>query len=284
VLAPGAGITILGNGTAGEQLWTGQGGGAAFTEVYQVGGDSQAGTITTTNTVLTQVVSFTGLAQIDDSVSVSELTVATPAGQNDVSILDASFPINFPAPVPAGATSVTAPAMTPILVADKSQVTVNGSAGKNTFFVDNPSAAAGLQILSVQGGGEGDNFNTVTTASNVITKLTGGQGNDVFNVGSLAPAAGGVVDLIAGPLVVNGGSGYDVLNVDDTGNSEAKTGTLTSTTLTGLNMAGGITYAALTNVNINLGPANYQFTQHGQYRPDAGRRSRPHPGDCGGGR
>ena len=46
----------------------------------------------------------------------------------------------------------------------------------------------------------------------------------------------------AGTLNVTG-SGTDTMNVDDTGNTTGQTGTLTSSTITGLNMGvGGITY------------------------------------------
>ena len=42
-----------------------------------------------------------------------------------------------------------------------------------------------------------------------------GSGNDAINVGSQSPAAGGILDFIGAPLGVFGGSGADVLNVDD---------------------------------------------------------------------
>ena len=51
------------------------------------------------------------------------------------------------------------------------------------------------------------------------------------------------------------------MNVDDTGSAVAKTGTLTSSTLTGLGMGPtGITYSGLAALNISLGSGNNTFT------------------------
>ena len=50
------------------------------------------------------------------------------------------------------------------------------------------------------------------------------------------------------------------MNADATGNTLAKTGTLTATTLTGLSMGpSGITYSGLANLNINLGSGGNTF-------------------------
>jgi Ca2+-binding RTX toxin-like protein/subtilisin-like proprotein convertase family protein len=64
---------------------------------------------------------------------------------------------------------------------------------------------------------------------------------------------------------VNGNDGADTLNVDDTGDTAANTGTLTSTRLTGIGMAAGdtskgITYGTLEDVNIGLGSGGDTFT------------------------
>src|SRR5204863_137757 len=57
------------------------------------------------------------------------------------------------------------------------------------------------------------------------------------------------------------GSGSDAMNVDDTGSAGSKTGTLTSTALTGLNMGGsGIIYGGLSSLNISLGSGGNTFT------------------------
>src|SRR5262249_41384884 len=85
------------------------------------------------------------------------------------------------------------------------------------------------------------------------TTLNAGGGSDIINVGSLTPATGGNVNAIAGGLTVNGQGNSDTLNVDDTGDAAANSGTLTSTQLTGLGMgASGITYGTVETLNINL--------------------------------
>src|SRR5262249_55353904 len=112
---------------------------------------------------------------------------------------------------------------------------------------------SGLAFLNIWMGTGGDTMNVRSTAAGTITTIDPPTGNpNTFNVGSLAPVmTGGIVDKIKGPLVIVG-SGADTMNVDDTGSTMAKTGTLTESTLTGLNMA-GITYSGLAVLNINLG-------------------------------
>src|SRR5205823_1581150 len=92
------------------------------------------------------------------------------------------------------------------------------------------------------------------------TAVNAGADADMINVGSLAPAVGGTVNAINALLTINGNDGADALNVDDTGDGLANTGTLTSTTLTGLGMTSGIVYGTLESVNVNLGSGGDSFT------------------------
>ncbi len=110
----------------------------------------------------------------------------------------------------------------------------------------------GLKSLNIFVGTGGDTINVQSTAAPTTTTIDPPTGSpNTFNIGSLAPFGGGIVDNIAGPLVIVGGGG-DTMNVDDTGSTTAKTGTLTASTLTGLNMA-GITYSGLAVLNLALG-------------------------------
>ncbi len=120
----------------------------------------------------------------------------------------------------------------------------------------------GLKSLNVFVGTGGDTINVQSTAAPTTTTIDPPAGSpNTFNVGSLAPVpSGGVVDTIAGPLVIVGG-GADTMNVDDTGSTAAKTGTLTESTLTGLNMA-GITYSGLGILNVALGPGGNALAIH----------------------
>ncbi|HYV35524.1 MAG TPA: right-handed parallel beta-helix repeat-containing protein, partial [Gemmataceae bacterium] len=115
---------------------------------------------------------------------------------------------------------------------------------------------------TVNGGTGPDSINVQATAG--PTNIIGGNGSLTVNAGSLQPAQGGIVDLLAGALTVTGGTGTSSLFVDDSGSPGAKTGQLTFNTLTGLGMA-GITYASLASVNIVLGSGNDTFTIAGTH-------------------
>ncbi len=63
--------------------------------------------------------------------------------------------------------------------ANKTNVTVDGVAGADTFTIDNPSPALGLTALTVNGGtSTGDLFDVVTVPPGVTTDVVGGQGGD----------------------------------------------------------------------------------------------------------
>ena len=113
----------------------------------------------------------------------------------------------------------------------------------------------------VFGGDGADTIDVRQTTAASSTTINAGLGADVINISSTAPNAGGVVSTIAGPVTVMGGDGNDTLNVYDDGDAVANTtGELTSSTITGLGMGGGITYAALEKVNVLLGNgANLTF-------------------------
>ena len=115
-------------------------------------------------------------------------------------------------------------------------------------------------ILLIGPGVGGSKFNVQSTLAGSTTEIQTFGANNTFNVGSNEPMTGGIVDNIQGALTV-AGNGADTMNVDDTGSTTAKTGTLSATTLTGLNMgAAGITYSGLASLNINLGSLGNTFT------------------------
>ena len=118
---------------------------------------------------------------------------------------------------------------------------------------------SGLAQLNISLGLGGNTFYIAGTAAGTATSLDSGSGNDTVNVGTTASQANGVVDPVAGPVTINGGGGFDVLNVNDTGSAIDKTGTLTKDTITGLGMGGGITYDSVQTVNVSLGSGNNTF-------------------------
>ena len=141
-------------------------------------------------------------------------------------------------------------------------ITYSNMAAVNLFL---GSGADALTIASTHAGatavfaGAGPDTIDVQAISGPTT-LWGGTGNLTTNVGSTQPTAGGVVDNISALLAVNGGAAVNALNVDDSGSIAAKSGTLTSSTLTGLGMADGITYTSMATLTIALGKGAENLT------------------------
>ncbi len=122
--------------------------------------------------------------------------------------------------------------------------------GGNTFMITNTASGTTTMVNSGTGA---DTVDVQATGGKTTVNTGGGANLNVVNVGSKAPFTGGIVNNIQGALTVVG-NGADTMNVDDTGSTTAKTGTLTATTLTGLNMGpSGITYSGLSILNLSLG-------------------------------
>ncbi len=139
---------------------------------------------------------------------------------------------------------------------------------------------ANIALLNISLGSGDDVFTIDSTYAGTTTNLFAGAGNDQIRartisgpthiygesgdnrvwVGTKAPASDGTVNGIAAPLVVDGGSGHNELYVDDTGDPEATTGTLTETTITGLGMTDGVTYTNIARLEIELGSGGNRFT------------------------
>ncbi len=134
--------------------------------------------------------------------------------------------------------------------------TVQVALGQGTDTLTIASTQTGSTI--VQGGPGTDTFNVQSIAG--PTTIQGGTGTDTFNVGSLAPLPGGVLDGIGGTLTVHGDGAADLLNIDDSGSTADEAGVLTSSTLTGLGMAGTITYQDVGTVQVTLGRGNDTLT------------------------
>ena len=133
-------------------------------------------------------------------------------------------------------------------VIDAPLVAVYGSNQQNDVFTLSRSDTTPTEIF-LGAGSDIVNIQALGATATVI----GGAGNAVFNVGSLAPLDGGVLSFLAAPLILDGGAAINVLNVDDSGSTVSRAGTLTGTTLTGLGMTGGISFSNIAAVNIRLG-------------------------------
>ena len=100
----------------------------------------------------------------------------------------------------------------------------------------------------------------VSTLAGSATMVVGGNADDTFSVGSVAPAIGGNLNAIGSILTISGQGGVDSLNIDDTADTVANTGTLTATELTGLGMTGKVVYDTVENLEISLGSGSDTFT------------------------
>jgi hypothetical protein len=127
-----------------------------------------------------------------------------------------------------------------------------GTAG-DTFTIEGTHAGT-----TTVNGNNGNDTITIEAISGPTT-ANGGNDSDTFYVGANV----GTVNDIAASLTLNGNdptSGSDSLFVDDTGDTTNNTGTLTSSQITGLGMAVGITYGTIEHLTISLGSGNDTFT------------------------
>ncbi|MHC5112285.1 MAG: beta strand repeat-containing protein, partial [Planctomycetota bacterium] len=149
------------------------------------------------------------------------------------------------------------------------------SGGTDTVDVNDSSG-----ILTVYGEEAADVFNVLATNPGSTLNLRGNEDTDTFNISDTAPTrpqfgdypvgAGppgtddyastplvaqkhGTVDAIDGLVDIDGGSEADQLNIDDSANTSAKRGTLTSNTLRGMEMLKGVNYTNLEDLNLWLG-------------------------------
>ena len=149
------------------------------------------------------------------------------------------------------------------VISGHTTVTIHGDAyhsgASDSIQVDGTITGSSLTIL---GGADNDTISLTNVHANTPTTIDAGAGNDTINIGSHATTTntGGVLGTIAASLAIDGQGGTDTLNTDDTGDATATTDALTATTLTGLGMAGSITYTGIQTLNISLGSGADAFT------------------------
>jgi hypothetical protein len=226
-------------------------------DLTQIGGPMRVGTIQSTNANVTLSVPET--ANQVEGLTLTGTSSVTAGGNV---LLQVGGNVNL-----AAGSSITARggnAATPA-----GTVTIRGDYDNGAPFNPDPGTTFNLfgniagASAAVSGDDAGDVFNVGNVSAGTPLTVTGTGSNDTYNVGSNAPASGGVVGNIQGALTVVG-DGTATLNVDDTGSTVARTGTLTPTALTGLNMgASGIAYSGLANLNVNLGSGGNTFLING---------------------
>jgi hypothetical protein len=119
----------------------------------------------------------------------------------------------------------------------------------------NVTGTAAGTASTVHTGTTGSTLDVQSTAG-TLTVLSGAA--DAVNIGSSAPASSLLSSISANVTVT--GLGHDTLTADDSADLASATGSLSTTALTGLGMAGSITYSGVTQLNLNLGSGNDAFT------------------------
>ncbi|HEX8200302.1 MAG TPA: hypothetical protein VF590_07430, partial [Isosphaeraceae bacterium] len=116
----------------------------------------------------------------------------------------------------------------------------------------------------------GDTLNIRSTNSTTLTTVDTGAGTaaNTINVGSLAAGSGGIVDTIAGKLVVIGSGLSDTLHLDDSGDTTPNTVRLTANRITGLGLGGddeskGVEYDNIETLDIEYGTGGSIFNVRG---------------------
>ena len=191
-------------------------------------------------------------------------TVSSGAGTNDQLIIDnRAYGPGVVGQLTSSRFSVVSPA-TKIDYSEIEDLDLFLGVGADTVAI--VSTHRGTTDLDAGGGT--DVINVKAISGN--TTINGGDQSDTINVGSnaagvLGDAANntnGTLDDIGALLSISGNdptSGSDVLNVDDTGDSVGRTGTLTATTISGLGMDGSIKYDTVETLNISLGSGRDTF-------------------------
>ena len=113
----------------------------------------------------------------------------------------------------------------------------------------------GASVLNISLGSAADTMNVLSTNATTLTTIKMGAGNDIINVGGTGSS--GVLDGVAGELILNGESGSNTLNFDDSGSVTGKIGFLSATTLLGSGLgAEGVTFSGIQLLNVSLGSGN----------------------------
>ncbi len=261
----GTGISITGKGASNQLIISGKGD-PSFSETYNYGPGNGDGTIATTNGTISQSITYTGLAPIFDSLGAGSVTLNATSGPDTINIGDgsSSFQENSNNAPTGNNLYVQIDSFEATLLDNKTTVNVYGMGGGDTATIASQNGADGLANLNLFLGSGTNAVNVQAMPTGVATTVDGtaaGAAN-TFNVGSNEPSASGdVLDEIQGALTIKGSGGSDTLNVSDIASTVSKTGTLTSSTITGMGMGPqGVAFSGVSTVNVTLGGgSNNQF-------------------------
>ena len=186
-----------------------------------------------------------------------------------------------------------------VLFHNLDQVRILIGDGNDIFTIvrtDLPTEAADPDSIAVEldTADGADQIAVRAIAANSDVNVVTGPGDDVVAVGSQAGVwdidtdvavfdfgfinVNGTLDDILGDLAIDAGDPValsDSLSIDDTGDGNDNTGTLTASRITGLDMGGVIDYANFEFLAINLGAGNDTFTIESTHDVDDGDATTP---------
>jgi hypothetical protein len=123
-----------------------------------------------------------------------------------------------------------------------------------------PITYSGIQGVTLNGSSRGSTYYVLSTNPGTPVSVTGGAGNDTFNIGSHLH----VLDSIRGPLAVDGGSGTDTVNLFDQGELIGQDYTLTPNSLSRPGV-GPINFTHVSTVAISAGSGSDTLTMVGSF-------------------
>jgi hypothetical protein len=241
---PASGVNYDGGTGAGDSLILE--GGSFASEVYTATGSS-SGSISFGSSVIT----FSNIAPITDTVTVTDFTFNATGSGELINIVDGPTVTTVDCPAGCQSTEINSGSGSFELIdfAHKTNVTANGAGGGDTITLNNPNPAEGLSSLTIAGGTGGDTINVRRTIAALPVTVNGGDQDDTINIGSV----GNSLDTIQGAVTVNGdGSGGDALNFNDQGDADPHTYTINATTLS-RSGAAVVTYGSVEVVTVNGG-------------------------------
>ncbi|HEV3385393.1 MAG TPA: hypothetical protein VG097_11310, partial [Gemmata sp.] len=202
--------------------------------------------------------SGTDTFNVEATSDVSPVTLITGGGSSTVNVTPTSQDLaNL-----AGFLAIQGNGGTTILnVDDQSDPAANVytiTASCITTFSAAPIVFAGIQGLTIKGESMPATYDVVSTGAGTPIALTGGNGNDTFNVGSKT----NTLDPIQGAITISGGGDSDALNILDQGQTAAESYTLTPTSLTRAGI-GPIDFGTLHAVAIDAAAGNAALTISG---------------------
>ncbi len=151
-------------------------------------------------------------------------------------------------------------------IAATGTVTIDGDFGNADPGVGSTMTFQGTlngSTFTINGGPDNDVITLEQTTVLGPTKIFGNGGDDTINIGGFMTGSGLLSGLVAG-VTVDGGTGTNTLNIDDSGDTaNTNDGVLSGTGLTGLGMGTGITYTgSFEFLNVLQGKGNDNFTIH----------------------